>query len=167
MTIEIPLTRGYVALIDDEDYRLVQPYSWYPAHDGNRIYAVGKVPGIGRNKRASVLMHRLITDAKPNVPVDHINQAGLDNRRSNLRSCTDTENQRNRGRQCNNKSGYKGVSQNKRRGKWEARIKANSRYYFLGYFNDPIEAAYAYDLAAIRYHGDYAYLNFREGVEGG
>ena len=92
--------------------------------------------------------------------VDHINGNPLDNRKSNLRICTNAENQRNRGVNKNNTSGYKGVCWAKQNKKWKARIKHNGKLIHLGYYKDKEEAARAYDKKAKELHGEYAYLNF-------
>ncbi len=92
--------------------------------------------------------------------VDHINGDRTDNRRCNLRLCTNKENVRNARVASHNTTGYKGVSYNKRRKKYESRITVDGRQLFLGYFINPIEAALAYDRAALRYLGEYARPNF-------
>lgn len=89
-----------------------------------------------------MLLHRFILNAPKNKQIDHINGNGLDNRKSNLRLCTPQENARNRTKQKNNKSGLKGVSFDKTRNKWVARIKIQNRYKFLGRFESK-ELAYS------------------------
>lgn len=146
---EIPLTQGKVALVDDEDYeRLVAMGKWQFVNG----YAS---KGIWPNK--SIKMHRLIMDTPIGFETDHINGNKLDNRRKNLRVCTTAENQLNRGVPKNNTSGFKGV--HKFRNKWRSSIKINSRRVHLGLFTCPIEAASAYNEAAIKYHGEFAKLN--------
>ena len=94
--------------------------------------------------------------------IDHINHNGLDNRRENLRICTNAENQRNRGKQKNNTSGYKGVDWRKDHKKWRARINKDNKTIHIGYYNIIEEAARAYDAKAKELHGKYAQLNFPE-----
>ncbi len=93
--------------------------------------------------------------------IDHINGNALDNRRANLRIVTRAQNAKNRSKgskKCS--SVYKGVCWHKYNKKWSAEIKSNHRQIHLGYFDDEIEAAKAYDEAAKKYHGEFACLNF-------
>ena len=106
-------------------------------------------------------MHREIMDAPAGLYVDHINRNGLDNRRPNLRIVTPQQNSWNtrlgigRGR-----SKYKGVSQDKDVRKWRASICIDKKLKHLGYFTDEKQAAEAYDKAAKKHRGEYAFLNF-------
>lgn len=159
MTIEIPLSRNLVALIDNEDLPLVEGYKWCAAPVRNTFYARHSLPWQG-NKRPWLEMHRVILNAQPGQVVDHRNRNGLDNTRANLRVCTALQNNYNRFQQARNKTGYKGVSWNGRVGKFYAQIKVAGRNYDLGLYADPIEAARAYDAAARQHFGEFAYLNF-------
>lgn len=97
--------------------------------------------------------------------VDHIDRNGLNNTKANLRLATDQESTRNRGAHIRRKNltcEYKGVS--KQHQKWIARIKVDGRDTYLGSFSDPIEAARAYDNAALELFGVFAYLNFPKGA---
>jgi hypothetical protein len=91
--------------------------------------------------------------------VDHINHDTLDNRRFNLRVCTKTQNQFNAKLRRDSTSGYKGVGFHKVTQKWMAYIRANNVQYHLGLFKTIREAVIARNVAAIKYHGEYAYLN--------
>lgn len=104
-------------------------------------------------------LHRGIMNAKPNEIVDHVNGDRLDNRKSNLRLCTNAENSRNANISKNNTSGYKGVSWDKSRNLWHAQIMVDKRTIHIGRFGDKLEAAKAYNKAAVKYHGEFALLN--------
>lgn len=157
--IEIPLTRGAFALIDDQDRDLISGYTWQ-AH-GDRLYTLYATARkrIG-NKRITVRMHRLIMGLSPKdiSEVDHINGNGLDNRRANLRIVTHRENQCNSRPRRNKHIKYKGVDLC-RDGKWRARCTVNGHTYHLGRFRTAKEAASAYNDFARRQFGLNARLN--------
>lgn len=104
-------------------------------------------------------MHRLITGAGAGQQVDHINGNKLDNRRSNLRLCTQSENMRNRGATALNTSGFKGVHWSANDRKWRAGIKVEGKRIFLGLYLSKEEAAEAYNRAAESLHGLFASKN--------
>lgn len=146
----IPLTQGLVALVDDTDFDWLNEIKWTGNRKKYTSYAVTK----------HTKMHRVILNAPDGLEVDHIDGNGLNNQRSNLRLCTHRENQRNRPKNKNNKSGYKGVFWNSRANKWRVGIRVDRKDIFLGTFFCLIKAAKAYDEAAIKYFGEFAYLNF-------
>lgn len=159
--MQLPLTQGKHALIDDEDYPRVKDYRWcYHRKEG---YAIATVYGINPDRprgQTTYGLHRLILGAPKGVVVDHINGDKLDNRKSNLRLCDRHGNARNRSQpKTTNLSGFKGVTWHKRIGKWSARIGVDSKNINLGYFDDPKEAARVYNKAAIKEHGEFARLN--------
>jgi hypothetical protein len=150
----IPLTKGIYALVDDEDYDKVSQLSWkytggYAAHN----YQSNGVQHV-------TYMHRLIMGAKKGQFVDHINHDPLDNRRTNLRLCTHSQNHMNRTKLLGKSSRYKGVTWNKQVGKWKASIQAEGKYRFIGYFMNELHAALAYDMWAKPTYGEFANLNF-------
>lgn len=112
--------------------------------------------------------HRLawlyVTGSWPVDDIDHINGDKLDNRICNLRECTHAENQANSSMQKNNKSGFKGVHWNNPAGKWVAQIGHHGKGEHLGCFDDPSEAAKAYDVAAISLKGEFAKTNAKLGT---
>lgn len=109
-----------------------------------------------RYKYKHHLLHRLILNAKPGERVDHVNMNKLDNRKSNLRVCDDAKNSYNR-KPLRNK--FKGVWFHKKNKKWIATIRQNYKGYYLGSFDNEVDAAKAYNKAAIERFGRFAYLN--------
>ena len=152
MPKEIALSNGKgIAIVDEQDFSVLAKHSWYRQSDG---YAQAAINGKNR------YMHRMILCAKSGEEVDHINGNKLDNRRANIRLCNRRQNQINIGLISTNKSGFKGVSWIKRRAKWSANISLNNHSVTLGYFDDAVLAAHAYDKAARENFGQFAYLNF-------
>lgn len=151
-TRTITLSGGEVAIVDEADYALVSQHTWRMGDSG---YAVAKIHIDG--KRLNVRMHRLIMGLRNGDPrqIDHRNRVRLDNRRNNLRICTVAENNRNVGVRSNSKSGYKGVSWNKCRGRWHSRIGANGKVIHLGYFDTAEQAHEAFVKAARELHEDF------------
>lgn len=154
----IPLTKGYTAIIDACDVHLVSEFYWRAKEDGRRVYAARNVE-IGKGKRRLMLLHRAITDAPKGSQVDHINRDGLDNRRCNLRVCTNTENQWNGGPRADNTSGFRGVTWHKQNKGWHARIRCRGKVYSLGVFRNPEDAHAAYCSARKELFGEYAQDN--------
>lgn len=151
---EIKLTQGKTAKVDDEDYEWLSQWKWY--------YAKGYAARYDITKSSKTLyMHREIMKCPDNIQVDHINLDRSDNRKENLRTCTNKENTRNSGKQRNNTSGYNGVTFRKDNNKWRARIKVDGKIIHLGDFNEKHSAAEAYDRAAIEYYGNFATTNFK------
>ena len=162
--IEVPLTKGKCALVDNED-AWVLDYNWSVNHDKRRdvFYAQrGRLVGESYKPR-TIIMHRVIMErvlgTTIKFEIDHINHDGLDNRRSNLRVATHSENQANTKRVWG-KSKYRGVYWCKGNNKWRATIEKNNRKLHVGYFVDEIEAAKAYDKVAFKLNGAFAYQNF-------
>lgn len=155
--MEIDLTLGLVAIIDDDDWGLVSQYKWhaYKGPTNNTYYAKTNVRRAD-GSRTTIRMHRLLLGlTDPTIKTDHRDGDGLNNRRANLRACTQAENLRNQGAHTDNMSGYKGVSWHKRSGMWIAQIQVNWKKRHLGLF-DTQEAAYAaYCKAAAELHGGF------------
>lgn len=156
--MKIMLTQGKAALVDDEDYERVKCLKWHAKYDkkGNRYYV--KHNYIEGGKYKHYMMHRYILDAPRSWLVDHINGNPLDNRRSNLRLATPSQNQGN-SRQTAGRSGYRGVTITPH-GKYHAQIGINGTRTHLGNFSDPGVAAETYDRAALAHFGKFATLNF-------
>lgn len=154
-------SKGYISLVDIKDAHLVTNRSWTSSisSTGN-VYARGSVPG-GWRRSEKVLLHRLITGCPRGMVVDHINGNGLDNRRSNLRVCSQSENIRNRKGPVKGRR-YLGVYWAETSRKWEAKIGKDGVRHYLGVFDTQEEAAMARDCLAIKLHGEFASLNFPE-----
>lgn len=155
---KIALTKGKFALVDDEDFDWLNQWKW--SLNGNG-YAV-RTAKVSRGLFTVQRMHRVIMNAPDGLHVDHINGDKLDNRRLNLRLCTSQQNSFNRGVQSNNTSGYKGVYLHKKRNlmkRWYAKVFVDGKYHCKGMFATPLEAAKAYNVLAVEYHGEFARLN--------
>lgn len=152
----IPLSRGLFVLVDDEDYEEMNKFKWFACPNKHLFYAARN--GLVKGKRRVVYMHRqLLGILESSMVTDHINGNSLDNTRSNLRVCTQAENVRNNSKvRFNNK--YKGITK-KYNGRFVASIQINKKHIHLGVFDKDIDAANAYDNAAIKYHGEFAKTN--------
>jgi hypothetical protein len=153
---EIELTQGYIALVDDEDFERVMQKKWHVTRDKEKVYAHHTYRNPENwKKMCSIRMHRFILGlTNPEVEVDHKNRNGLDCQKENLRLATDIQNAHNVRRHKDNVSGVKGVRL--KNGKWEASIMCEGVRHYLGQFSGIEEAANAYKVAAVKYHGEYA-----------
>lgn len=167
MPREIPLTKGYVAIVDDEDSEEVSKYNWHAVVAPRSVCAKATIQSGGR--KYSLYLRRMVMGVTdPSLEVSHINHNGLDNRRENLRILpTGSRSHVNR-RSANSASKYLGVSRYKRGGKWVAQIRfgkwPHGQTTNLGYFSSEEAAARAYDVAACDIFGSSANLNFGEYV---
>ena len=147
-------------LIDKKDYEKIKQFKINATNLGKtRNYRAVFYNGRDNDKRTIQVSRFLIGVNVKGTQVDHINGNPLDNRRANLRICTNTTNNWNKEKTKANTSGYKGVNWAKAAHKWEACIKANGIKHYLGLFTDKKEAAQKYNEAALKYHGKYAKLN--------
>lgn len=160
----IPLTQGYEAIVDDEDFEELNQYKWQANKKSSGVYAHRtKRYGIRKqNKKQHFHMHRIIMKAKSGEYVDHINGDTLDNRKENLRICSNAENGRNHNGQPKQRkySQYKGVKKNTQaNNSWSARITVNRKEIYLGSFKTEEDAAKAYNIASKKYHGKFGRKN--------
>lgn len=159
---EIPLSKGKVALVDDEDYdRLMAIGKWYCSPQGYAVknIQIGSYRRGEKKKYKRLHMHRVVINAPDNMQVDHKFGDKLDNRKKNLRLCTASQNQGNSATGKNNTSGYKGVVWHKKAGKWRGKIGIRGKSIHLGLFETAIEAAKTYNAASLEHYGGFARLN--------
>lgn len=153
----ITLSSGHEVKVDDEDYQKLSAFKWSRTiSGGGNIYARRTVKG------GTVPMHREILGLKTGekVFVDHINGDGLDNRKENLRLCSRAENNKNRRNRKTGNDKYMGIYREKSGIKiWRATIKHNNKSIYLGHHATEEEAAHVYNVAALKYHGEFAALN--------
>jgi hypothetical protein len=155
---EIQLTQGKVALVDDEDFEYLKQFKWYANNLKGKFYAV-RSEWINKEYKGCLLMHRVIMNPTKGLVVDHINGDTLNNQKNNLRNCTHADNIKNQKLSISNKTGFRGVSWHKNNKVYESRIRSNNISYHIGSFNNPIDAAKAYNECAIKFHGEFANLN--------
>jgi hypothetical protein len=143
--------RKWLVMVDNEEFEHLSQFCMQADKDGS-------VSGSFKGKKR-MLLPRYLLNAPDDMEVDHIDGNRLNNQKSNLRLATSSQNKMNRGPRSDNKSGYKGVSWHKQKNKWTVRIMANGRYKSLGLFNKIEKAKQAYNEAAQKYHGSFAWLN--------
>jgi hypothetical protein len=160
--MEISLTQGKIAVIDDVDWPLVAPFKWYAQREPNgRWYARATVWNPETKTVSKISMHRVILGVSGfENKVDHRDGDGLKNTRENLRACTNAQNIRNRPKDSvPTASRFKGVTWSRRNQRWFARICFDGKQIHLGSFRIEEDAARAYNEAATRLFGDFARLN--------
>lgn len=140
-----------VALVDDEDFEYLSKFTWYAHTTG---YVTTSIKG------KTILMHRFIMQPKKNFIIDHRNRNKLDNRKINLRICSQSQNLSYKIKSEGTTSIYNGVHYDKDRNKWSATIKINKSNVFIGRFDKQRHAAIARDIWAKELHGEFARLNF-------
>ncbi len=151
---EIQLSKGYVALVDDEDFERVAQYKWSASLTKTNVYGIRKIRKEDGNT-TSQMLHRFIMGVSDlSKDVDHEDHNGLNCQRYNLRTGSRTQNNGNQ-LKTRGSSKYKGVSWDKERKLWRSWLRG-----CLGRFHSEVEAAFAYDRAAREYFGEFALCNF-------
>lgn len=151
----IPLTQNKVAIVDVADFEWLSRYKWHVKRMGEKFYACRSEMG------RTILMHRQIMQAPKGMVVDHKKDGSLNNRRRNLRICTQAQNRYN-SRPAGNKSGFKGVYP--QGDKWYGVVEHKGKQHYAGTHDTPAEAARARDRLAVKLFGEYAWLNFPDEV---
>lgn len=152
---EMILTRGFVALVDDEDYESLSKWKW-SADKVGYAYRMAYDPATRKQRYQS--MHRQILGLSPDDRrfVDHIDLNKSNNRRANLRIANRSQNGTNRLTLPNNTSGVKGVSYFKETGQWKAYVHVKKKLKYLGLYDTIEEAAEVRQLAAAMVYGEFA-----------
>lgn len=159
---EIKLTQNKTALVSDQDFDYLTKFRWYTVRRSKTYYARTNIQCLG-GKRTAIYMHQLILDCisgyndESNLEPDHEDRNGLNNQRYNLRMVTHRMNMHNK--QAYGESKYRGVSWHKPSNKWRSGVKTKGKNKHLGYFDNEISAAKAYDKAAKEIYGSKALLN--------
>ena len=157
----IRLTKGKFAIVDGDDYYGLAKHTWFAVSNDNKWYAIRPEQPEKDGRLQGVRMHRELMGSPKGMYVDHINGNGLDNRRANIRIATKQQNCWNRKKRRGNcSSRFKGVSLNKKTGKWTASIFCDGQSFYIGLFSDEEAAARAYDAKARELYGEYAWQNF-------
>jgi hypothetical protein len=154
---EIKVSQGFIALVDDDHFEVLNQFKWHIKKCGRTNYATANIKIDGKYK--TITMHRFLLDAPKGVQVDHINHNGLDNQRDNLRFCSNSQNQMNRSPYKNCTSNFKGVSFYRKTKRWKAYIKLNGKRINLGHYKTEIEAAEVYNNKAKELFGEFSFIN--------
>lgn len=162
--VDLIIKDGVVVMIDDDDFEYLSQFRWKLNNYGY-VYRTGTKYDTSWNDAkhpGKVYMSRCLMGLErgDKHEVDHINRNPLDNRKVNLRIVERYKNTQNRSPRMNKTSIYKGVYLF-RNGKWHAQIAANKKKYHIGYFDNEVDAAKAYDECAKKIYGEHAYLNFK------
>jgi hypothetical protein len=155
----IKLTKGFYTTVDNDLFSVLNQFKWTAMVVKNKVYAYRQTD----NRKNHIYMHRFILNAEKGVEVDHINSNGLDNRKCNLRKVNRSQQMQNTIGWRNSVVPYKGVSlsYDGRSKKYRCRIRVNNKNTMVGRFYTPIQAAVAYDRAALKHFGEFAKTNFK------
>lgn len=168
---QIPLTQGKFTIVDDDDFEKVKQFKWnYHHQKPDHDYKYGRAARrckcpIAKGVYPTIFLHRQIMSCPKGFCIDHINHNTLDNRKSNLRICTTSQNAMN-SRKCRTKktSEYKGVSYDRFTNKWMMMIELDGKRYRKR-FCDEIDAALHYDTKARELFAEFAHPNFPTNIQ--
>ena len=149
----IQSTNGSEIIVDDCDFDCFAKFSWRINHYRYAVRQVGS-----KSQRKCIFLHSQILKPSRGMRVDHRGRNPLNNRRSNLRECTASQNLANRPKPIG-MTGFKGVCWSKKARKWMAKITVNYRGIYLGIYSEPRDAVLAYNAAAIKHFGEFAFVN--------
>jgi len=153
----VPLTKGYEATIDACDVSLVDKWNWLAQVGRGTVYAACCDWSAGKPRK--IYMHRVLMGEPKGLHIDHIDRNGLNNRRNakdgNLRVATASQNNCNASAHKDNVTGIKGVTWDRTRQKWQARICLSGKTVHLGRFRTLEAATNAYIAASAQVHGEF------------
>lgn len=153
----VRLTKGYFAMVDDEDFKRVSAFKWRASEERGRVYGARTLRRVG--KRGNQKLHSFILETAEEI--HHEDGNGLNDQKYNLTICTRSRNMRGAIRKRKTAtSPYRGVCWDSRCRRWMAQITVGPQQIFLGRFDCPEEAARVRDSASLRYFGEFAHLNF-------
>lgn len=157
----IELTQGYKTKVDDDDYEKLKGYSWHTQlQQRGTVVTAARTSTISQDgvRGKCIYMHRVIMNCPDGMQVDHIDRDTLNNQKSNLRICSNSENQAN---QMIPHGTFRGIKKRKN-GNYTARLIYETKQINLGTYKTPIEAAMRYDAAAVYCYREFAVINFPE-----
>jgi hypothetical protein len=149
----ITVGQYHFAKVDDEDYELVNQYTWYRIHNKRMRTSYAERGWTENGRHHTQRMHNLIMGV---VGIDHKDHDGLNNQKHNLRVADQSQNGANRQPNRGGTSKYKGVHWDKSHGKWRASIRVHGSLHALGDYANELDAKHAYNVAALEYFGDWA-----------
>lgn len=155
----INLNKGSFVWVDNDDFDFLNQWEWRASYPrGGHVYAIRSEYKTG--KHVVISMHRVITNCPDGMVVDHKDRNGLNNRKTNLRICTRSQNACNRRKNIKTSTTkYLGIYYNSKIRKWCAAVGSQGKVHNLGKFKTQKEAAKCYNEGAIKFHGEFARLN--------
>jgi len=163
----IALTRNKIAIVDADDYEYLNKWVWFALVTRNGISYAARKEKKQEGGQTTVLMHNQILKREVDLTVDHKNLDTLDNRKSNLRRCTVSQNAHNYSKSSANSSGFRGVYFNQQKGMWVSRIQVNGKSKYLGAYGTAEEASEVYITASKEIAGEFTWSLETDKTKGG